>query len=340
MRDYVNAIEKSGLTIYDTIKEGGELWIPDDSLQDILQTGLLGISLMGMPPRTRSKFVKEKICNSLGYPIPNSFQKTQPRFVGQNFDVYIQKSNNLQIWNEEISPERRYVVIQVLSDKIARIRVINGEELVRYDKTGTLTIKHQATFIPSKYTAELFSSDTENIKNLLTQNPTIAVEDSPVHIPNNFSLYSIEDIFTKLSLIIGAKFKDSGFDQDRSRGAELHKLACKYLGYSDYRDNGQFPDIPHQLLEVKFQTSPTIDLGRVCPNSELILGDITIQERALRYSDIRYALFYGSIANGEVEITHLSVVSGDRFFDRFPQFQGKVVNKKIQLPLPKTFFDL
>ena len=40
-----------------------------------------------------------------------------------------------------------------------------------------------------------------------------------------------------------------------------------YLGYSRYEDKGQFPDIRHQLLEVKLQTSPTIDLGLVLPSS-------------------------------------------------------------------------
>ena len=63
------------------------------------------------------------------------------------------------------------------------------------------------------------------------------------------------------------RFVNAGFDQERNRGAALHALVCKALGYAGYQDDGQFPDVRHQLLEVKLQTSPTIDLGLVRPDS-------------------------------------------------------------------------
>ena len=341
MSHYINKISSSGLTIYDLVTVAdADLWIPDRELQNILGKALCGISLDGMPPRTRSKFTKEVICKALGYPVPLSFQKTKPRFLCQNFDVYIQKSNNLQIWNEEISPERRYVIIQVVDDKIAKVRVINGAELSQYDKTGTLTIKHQAIFSPNSDHAELLSEDTNNIKNLLKENSIISKSDSPIALPTKEGLLSIKEIFEKLKLVVGLKIKDSGFDQDRNRGAELHKVICKHLGYSDYRDNGQFPDILHQLVEVKLQTSPTIDLGQILPNSNLPLRSVNIDNASIKHCDIRYALFFGVIENGEVLITHFCLVSGEKFFDRFPQMRGKTVNKKIQLPIPKDFFDL
>ena len=49
---------------------------------------------------------------------------------------------------------------------------------------------------------------------------------------------------------------------------KLHSLACSALGYSNYKDDGKFPDIKHQLIEVKLQTSPTIDLGLFLPTNE------------------------------------------------------------------------
>ena len=76
---------------------------------------------------------------------------------------------------------------------------------------------------------------------------------------------------------------DTGFDQERNRGAELHKLVCQRLGYLDYRDDGQFPDVRHQLLEVKLQSSPTIDLGLVCPDSEEALHVQKIEGRQIRH---------------------------------------------------------
>src|SRR5262245_28487827 len=96
----------------------------------MLNAHLTGISLVGLPLRTRSKVVKAHVCEAMGYPTPLSFQKTQPRFPGQNFDTYIQKSNNLQIWNEEIAPARRYVIIRVsAADKILGVKVVTGETL-------------------------------------------------------------------------------------------------------------------------------------------------------------------------------------------------------------------
>jgi hypothetical protein len=54
---------------------------------------------------------------------------------------------------------------------------------------------------------------------------------------------------------------------------------------------------------------------------------------------VRYAVFYARVANGEVELTHVFVSTGEGFFSRFSQFQGKVLNAKLQIPLPSDFFD-
>src|SRR5688500_16450065 len=117
VKRYVENIRRSGLTIYAPIAVGDpDLWIPSPELEKLLQNGLAGLSLAGLPLRTRSKVVKENVCRLLGYPVPGSFAKTQPRFPGQMFDTYVQKSNNLQVWNEELSGARRYVLIRVSSD--------------------------------------------------------------------------------------------------------------------------------------------------------------------------------------------------------------------------------
>lgn len=156
-RDYAEAIAASGLTIYDPIEIGDPvLWVPTPELEAMLDEGLRGISLAGLALRTRSKVVKESVCRALGYPVPASFKKTQPRFVGQMFDTYAQKSNNLQVWNEELSPSRRYVILRVdEADQIARVKVVNGEELAQLDTTGTLTQKYQARLIPGTASEEL-----------------------------------------------------------------------------------------------------------------------------------------------------------------------------------------
>src|SRR5579885_188467 len=149
-RRYVEAIRRSGLSIYDAVEIGDpKLWIPAPELESLLDDGLRGIALAGLPLRTRSKIVKEHVCRTLGYPIPSSFRKTQPRFPGQLFDTYVQKSNNLQVWNEELAPSRRYVLIRVsANDSIARVKVVTGDTLALLDTTGTLTQKYQARCIP------------------------------------------------------------------------------------------------------------------------------------------------------------------------------------------------
>lgn len=113
MTNYRDSIIQSGLTIYDEISvDNNNLFIPDDILENILNTGLYGKNLSGLPLRTRSKVVKCEICKLLGYPTPKSFKKTQPRFPAQNFDVYTQQSMNVQIWNEEIDVNRRLRIYQ------------------------------------------------------------------------------------------------------------------------------------------------------------------------------------------------------------------------------------
>ena len=196
--EYVAAIRKNGLSIYSHISVGSELWIPTSALEMLLDRELAGISLAGLPIRTRSKVVKEYVCIALGYSPPPVIQ---------------------------------------------------------------------------------------------------------------------------------------------NRGADLHRLVCQALGYDNYHDNGQFPDILHQLLEVKLQTSPTIDLGLVTPDSTTVLNIPMLNRQQVRHCDVRYALFYAVTDGREVTLTHFYLTTGQAFFDRFPQFQGRVLNRKLQIPLPGNFFD-
>ncbi len=294
--------------------------------------------------RTRSKFVKEHICTALGYPIPLSFRKTQPRFPGQKFDTYGQKSKNLQIWNEELEPTRRYVLYKVNSNSflIERVKVVTGEKLAALDTTGTLTRKFQARLIPEagKSSELIAGKDTKNLKPLLLQGKFSGkFAESPINRPSAGNLLPIKYIYNIGKRLIGKSFSDSGYDQERNRGVELHRLLCESLGYQDYRDDGRFPDIRHQLLEVKLQTSSTIDLGLVCPNSEEALDVPYLKERQIRHCDVRYAMYYAVTDGKNVTLTHFYLTTGEKFFDRFPQSQGKVLNRKIQIPLPKDFFD-
>jgi predicted DNA binding CopG/RHH family protein len=337
---YLKNISQSGYSIYDGIEIGDpKLWIPSTELEAILDISLRGIKLTGLPLRSRSKVVKEYVCSALGYPAPKSFQKTQPRFPGQNLDTYVQKSNNLQVWNEELDPTRRYVLIRLSSDdEITRVKVVTGADLALLDTTGTLTQKYQARLIPGEQQGELISnSDTKVIQPLV--DPHAALDGlSPIDHPVAAGILPVNVLFDRLSQLIGAKFPDSGYDQERNRGAALHSIVCRALGYSSYRDDGRFPDVRNQLLEVKLQTSPTIDLGLICPDSTAPLDIPKLQGLQIRHCDVRYALFYAQTDGEMVTITHFFLTTGEMFFQRFPQFRGKVLNKKLQIPLPADFF--
>lgn len=337
---YVHAIARSGLSIYDPIEVGDpELWIPANVLETILHSKLLGCSFHGLALRTRSKVAKEKVCRALGYPVPRSFRKTQPRFVGQRFDTYVQKSDNLQVWNEELSPTRRYVIIRLdEDDEVSRVKVVTGEVLAMLDTTGTLTQKFQASIVPTDATCELISAtDTTNIKPLVSRDVDVGCA-LPTDYAASGDLMPIGQLFEMLSPLVGQRFPDPGRTQERNRGADLHRIVCEALGYAQYADAGDFPDVRHQLLEVKLQTSPTIDLGLVCPDSEDPLDGPQIADRQIRHCDVRYAVFYGTTDGVNVELTNFYLSTGESFFTRFRQFQGKVLNKKLQIPLPSDFF--
>lgn len=318
----VSAIRASNLSIYDSLQGQLDLFLTDETLQSILDVELRGL-VLDQPLRTRSKVLKTAICQALGYPVPKSFSKTQPRFPGQNFDTYVQKSNNLQIWNEEVSPGRRYVLIRVDdNDRVTKVRAVPGSVIVALDTTGTLTHKYQARSIAPVTASKLVCpEDTGNIK-------------IRIIAPKPGGFLPIAEMFTALSRLVGTTFSDPGKDQERNRGGKLHEEVCKSLGGSTWADNGQFPDIKEQLLEVKLQTSPTIDLGMVNPDSEEPLADLP----GFLHQDVRYAVFYAETDSRVVRINHIILSTGKEFFTFFQRFGGKVSNKKLQIPLPRDFF--
>ena len=344
--DYREFIKSSGKTIYDPIEIGDtDLWIPTLYLESLLNRGLCGKLLKDsqgrtLPNRTRSKVIKSYSCEALGYPVPKFFKKTKPRFLGQQFDTYAQKSMNLQIWNEELSLTRRYAIIQISDDDvILKVRVINGQELAILDTTGTITTKYQARLEIRNHRQELISvTDTLSIVPYVRTGVIFDSTIRPTDEPKSGELLPIGEIFNQLSPLVGYSFPDPGMDQERNRGAALHSLICKCLGYSRYEDNGQFPDIRHQLLEVKLQTSPTIDLGLVLPSSNDQLDIQKIGSYHPRHCDTRYAIFYAITDGFLVTLTHLFVSTGADFFTRFRRFKGNITNRKIQISLPHDFF--
>jgi len=63
------------------------------------------------------------------------------------------------------------------------------------------------------------------------------------------------------------------------------------------------------------------------------LGDTEV-----RHCDVRYAVFDAKLTEGKITILGVYLTTGEEFFDSFQKFGGKVVNKKIQIPLPPGLF--
>jgi hypothetical protein len=332
-------IAKSGKTIYDSLHEGADHLLPSIELEAILKQGLLGLDL-NYPLRTRSKVLKTRICEILGYPVPASFKKTQPRFPAQDFDTYIQKSNNLQIWNQEIVPTRRYVIIRLDENSLVTgVRVVAGETLAELDTTGTLTGKYQAKSREPVTTSHLLSqSDSYPVLQTIAKLPnrSLALKERTGRVLTiDFSKFlPVVDLYQRLLTLVGERLTDPGLDQERNRGAALHRAVCDALGLSDSCDTGACPDITEQLLEIKLQTAPTIDLGLISPDDTTPLDFLP----EVRHCDVRYAVFYGAVVGNQVRLDYVVLTLGADFFSFFQRFEGKVVNTKLQIPLPRSFF--
>ena len=76
----------------------------------------------------------------------------------------------------------------------------------------------------------------------------------------------------------------------------------------------------------------------ILPTSESLVKNIS-KNFEIRHCDIRYVIFVAQKQGNKLKLINLIITTAQEFFNRFTQFQGKVVNKKIQIPLPTDFFE-
>jgi hypothetical protein len=341
--DIAAALRATGLSIYDSLISSAGLIYPTPLLEARLGEQLLGLQ-WDAPPRTRSKMAKASVAEALGYDAPATFARDRPRFPGQDLDVYVQMEDNLQIWNEEISPTRRYALIRVDGqNRVTAVRVLTGAEVALLDRTGTLTSKYQAKRISGHAGSVLVSSrDTMTFIDVLwprsAPSASVLLTQAAGDQPIRGEVYGIGDLFDLLRSLLGTEFVDPGASQDRLRGIAVQRLVSAALAIGRYSDTGQFPDIQCQVLEVKLQLAATIDLGLVTPNST---EPALVVAPGLRHADIRYAVFYAERDSAEpsrLRLTEVVVTTGEDFFREFQQFGGRVSNSKLQIPLPRDLF--
>ena len=245
----------------------------------------------------------------------------------------------MQIWNEELSPTRRYTLIRVdEAGNVMAVRVAKSIEIVVYETNSHLTRGSQAKRRGGRTASALVSlSDTTSFIAELAPAGKLSAETlralSPVDEPVHGKVLSVWAIHAQLLELVGREMEYS--PSERQRGERLHRLACETLGLGSYADTGRFPDIVCQALEVKLQTAPTIDLGLVSPDSED--PAVTLSPR-LRHCDTRYLVAYAVHDHAVLDIEDIVVLTGADFFQEFQRFGGLVQNKKLQFRLPAGFF--
>jgi hypothetical protein len=183
------------------------------------------------------------------------------------------------------------------------------------DTTGTLTKKYQAKSREPVTASVLVSpSDAYNVHEAIAAIPNrmlVLEQSGGRNLVLDFKQFlHLDALYKRLLNLVGQRLTDPGLDQERNRGAALHKAVCKVLGTAEYRDTGDFPDVMEQLLEIKLQTAPTIDLGLVSPDDATPLDFLP----RVRHCDVRYAVFYGMVVGAEVEVDHLVLTRGADFF--------------------------
>ena len=173
---------------------------------------------------------------------------------------------------------------------ILKITLVSGNELSGWDTTGTQTIKWQANVRRSyrnEISSRIITSSVEPLQSKFTgyiqqplegkhqsilqeyQDPIerkrryILQEDqnpqSPLikEQPDPAYLFTHNEIEHALNTLVGRKFDNPGTGRERNIGQTLEREIAKALGYQHYQqtDTGDYPDLLHQLIEVKFQFS-------------------------------------------------------------------------------------
>lgn len=333
------AIAEHGFDIYRSLTDHPKLVYARPELEALLSHELIGRVFEG-PNKARGKAVKQAVAAALGYPVPASLRRIKPRFPGQDLEVHTQQSRNLQIYNEEVSPTRRYVVVGLNSrSEVTAVRVIEGAGLEKLDTTGTLTSKFQAKRLAGRTGSRLVSqTDTPSFVAELSPAEELSADVlrplAPNESPKSGCVLSVAALHMKLLGLVGREFPYA--PSERQRGDELHRAACDVLGLGSHADTGRFPDIVCQALEVKLQLAGTIDLGLVSPDSEE--PAVTLSPR-LRHCDARYLVAYATRHEGIFRVDCVVTSTGAAFFDEFRRFGGLVENRKLQIPLPRDFYE-
>lgn len=320
-------------------------------------------------PRTNGstlrKMIEELFADKLGetatsadYKVIPYKKKGIPRLLSILADSYIVTSGdnyNLQVWNRFpnsgnvlirysnneriLCKDIRLILTKVDTDDktIKSIIVCSPQYIVKkFGKFGVPTMKYQLIISPGSRSTitdskdkVLYHTDTDTIQGLTSDKVDLSGK-SIGDAPEKGSLFTLETIKNNVaSQLIGMKLPSK---DTKTRGQLLEREVAKLLGYSgDGSLVGGYPDIPHQLLEVKVQDSPTVDLGKYSPSNAVVIDE----ELQVTTEDVRYLIALANPSSGIIEGLVLS--PGADLGDSFTFVNG--TSFKCQRSIPMSFFD-
>jgi hypothetical protein len=284
--------------------------------------------------------------------------KGVPKITREFIDTYIITSDtsyNLQVWNRIPASESllikyesgeslkctdvRFVLVRIQKNIITSIAILTPEYIEeRFGKFGKPTIKQQL-LISRKVRKMIYEStdkilsfpDSKKLSYFIRNDyspPTSGMVSEP-DVKNLFSISLLQKIVAEK--LIGFKLDAAA---TKNRGQALEKKVLELLGYEIKETDllyGAFPDIRNQLLEVKVQESPTVDLGRFSPEKE----EIVIEGSDLTTNDVRYLI---ALTNPVTEIIEgIILTPGEKLGELFSYVSGE--SYKCQRSIPTSFFD-
>lgn len=287
-------------------------------------------------------------------------RKGVPKITREFIDTYVVTSGNtynLQVWNRSpasdtllIKYESKqslkctdvrfvFVKIDIIKQVIASIIILTPKYIEkRFGKFGKQTIKHQL-LISSKVREDIYRSESKILSfadskklSYYIRNDYESPSSDMVKEPDLKQFFSIKLLKSLVAeKLIGVQLEDI---DTKSKGQLLERKVLELMGYKSNKSDllyGAFPDIPNQLLEVKVQESPTVDLGKFTPENE----EVVMEDLGFTTFDVRYLIALTNPRTGIIEGVILS--PGEKLGELFSYVSS--VNYKCQRAIPMSFFD-
>lgn len=289
------------------------------------------------------------------YEIVPPKQKGVPAFLREYIDTYIVttgNSYNLQVWNRNpnsasvqvdlkngetlLASDVRFVLGKINEDNCIETIVIMTPDYIenRFGKFGKPTIKQQL-IISNKKREDIIRNggmviaDSNLPKEILACEDEMINEEVRIKDESN-KVLPIEMIYQRISGKLLGKKLDISLST-KQRGQQLERMVAYQLGYRDVQEGleGGYPDIRNQMLEVKVQDSPTIDLGKYSPQFEEQIND------NFTTRTIRYLIALTNATDGAID--GLILCPGEELGKNFTYVAEK--SFKCQRSIPMSFFE-